>query len=75
MSPQTTNTATVPVTPIVTAIPSTHPNFSKFMAVLAALEPVMLAGISPWLKTTNAQTIAVTEAPVAQALFQALSAL
>lgn len=63
------------VTPIVTSVPTTHPSFSKFMAVLAALEPLVLAGASPFIKNQTLQTIVISEAPVAQALFQALSAL
>lgn len=65
----------VPVTPIVTAVPTTHFNFAKFMAVLAALEPLVIAGVSPFIKNPTTQQIVANETPIAQTLINALSQL
>lgn len=60
---------------IASAVPVTHSSFSKYMAVLAALEPLVIAGISPFVKSDNAKNILATEHPLAQTLFEALSQL
>lgn len=62
-------------TPITTTVPANHPNFDKFMKVLSALEPLVLAGVSPFVKNASTQQIVVNESPVAQALVNALSEL
>lgn len=66
-APTTTN--------VTVSIPQNHPNFDKFMAILSALEPVILVGISPFVKNPDSQNIIAHEAPVAKTLFDALSQL
>lgn len=60
---------------IASTVPVTHSSFSKYMAVLAALEPLVIAGISPFVKSDSAKNILATEHPLAQTLFEALSEL
>lgn len=73
-----TSTATTSTGTTVT-LPSTTPHsqstFSKLMMILEALEPVLLAGASPFIKNPETQQIVATEAPVAANLFAALAAL
>jgi|HubBroStandDraft_5_1064220.scaffolds.fasta_scaffold515670_1 hypothetical protein len=57
----------------VTAAPESV--FQKIMDVLEALEPVVLSGLSPFIKNAATGAILADEAPVAQALFEALKAL
>jgi hypothetical protein len=52
-----------------------HSGFGKFITVLEALEPVVLAGVSPFVKNPATGAIIAAETPVAQALLEALSAL
>lgn len=83
VSPPTTSSSastpgasqTGPASSIVTAVPVSHSGFSKFMTVLAALEPLILAGTSPFIKNANTQQLVLTEAPLAQTLFAALAQL
>ena len=66
---QSTTTGTI-VTPSPTHTPTT---FNKIMAILAAAEPLVLAGISPFIKNSQSQIIINQEAPGAQALLTLLS--
>lgn len=60
------------VTPSPAHTPTT---FQKIMAVLEALEPVVLAGVSPFIKNAGSQALVAAESPIAQTLLQALAAL
>jgi hypothetical protein len=45
------------------------------MAVLAALEPVVLAGVAPFIKNPNTGQLIANEIPVTNALLKALALL
>ena len=76
-----TTTQVIPVsnpsvrTVVTSTIPTDHPSFDKFVAILQALEPVILLGVSPFISNPQSQQIALSEHTVAQNLFQALSKL
>lgn len=59
----------------VAAQPVSHPALDKLFLILSALEPLLLAGAAPFIKNPNTQAIIQEEAPIAQALSQALSGL
>lgn len=67
--------ATAGVSVIATAVPAAHPKFDKFMSILAALEPVILAGASPFIKNSTTGNVVAAESPIAQTLLAALSNL
>lgn len=74
--PQAVSVAAPNIQSVVTStVPVTHSKFAAFMGVLAALEPVILAGVSPFIKNEHSQQIVATEAPLAQTLMDALSKL
>lgn len=78
---ESTPTQVIPVnspnvqTVVTSTVPTDHPSFDKFIAILQALEPVILLGVSPFIKNPQSQQIALSEHTVAQNLFQALSKL
>lgn len=65
----------VPAVAIHPAIASSPTKFQKFMDVLSGLEPVVLAGVSPFVKNPATGAIVAAEAPIAQAFLAALSKL
>jgi hypothetical protein len=74
-----TATAVPAQTPVGTFVQPTvahnQSSFGKFMSVIAALEPLILAGASPFVKNSMTGTIIASEAPLAQTLLQVLSNL
>jgi hypothetical protein len=76
-SPITTSAAAVSnsTSTVTVAIPNDHPKFQDFMRILAALEPVILLGVSPFIKNERSQAIVLQEHSVAKNLFDALSQL
>jgi hypothetical protein len=75
-TPPTPSTQTTPngsiITPSTAHTPTT---FNKIMSILAATEPLILAGVSPFIKNTQSQIIVNEEAPGAEALLTLLSEL
>lgn len=69
----TTNSGTV-VTPSI-ALTATPNAFQKILAVIEALEPIIVAGVSPFIKDVKTAELINSELPTANALIQALEAL
>ena len=63
---------TVKPSPALAASPS---GFQKFVGILEALEPVVLAGVAPFIKNPATGAIIEDESPLVQALLTALSKL
>ena len=58
-----------------TALAASPSGFQKFIAVLEALEPVVLAGVAPFIKNPATGAIVASESPIAETLLAALAEL
>ena len=68
---KTTVTTVVPST----ALAASPTAFQKFVAVLEALEPVVLAGVAPFIKNPATGAIVASESPIVETLLAALAEL
>jgi hypothetical protein len=58
-----------------TALAASPSAFQKFIAVLEALEPVVLAGVAPFIKNPATGAIVASESPIVETLLAALAEL
>ncbi|MDE1971315.1 MAG: hypothetical protein KGI50_07115 [Patescibacteria group bacterium] len=77
MTPSPTNTTTTPAGTVITTTNPAHTpsTLNKIAAVLAALEPFILAGTAPFIKNEHSIQLVNTEAPLAQNLLNVLANL